>query len=268
MGAALAATGAELQRGAELAALGGCASCHTAPGGPPMGGGYALPTAFGTFHGPNISPDPTHGLGGWTREDFVRAMRRGRAPDGRHYYPAFPYASYTRMTDADLDALWAWLQAVAPVAQADLPHELTRFERRGVLAFWKLLELDVGPLPEDPGVDPELARGRYLVDAVGHCGECHTPRNGIGGMKARHYLAGTTAEPEPGPNITPHADGLVGWTFDDWMTLLSLGMLPEGDVVGGEMGRVVREGTAPLSEADRRAIARWMMEGVEGRAGP
>ncbi len=195
-------------------------------------------------------------------------MRRGRSPEGEHYYPAFPYPSYTKMDEADLAHLWAWLRELPPIAKPNLPHELTRYKRRGPLAFWKLLELERGPLPEDPELDLELARGRYLVEAVGHCGECHSPRNRIGATRARHELAGSDADPEPGPNITPHAEGLASWTVEDWQTFLSLAMTPDGDFVGGEMGRVVREGTAPLSEADRRAIARWMVEGVEPRPDP
>ncbi len=111
-----------------------------------------------------------------------------------------------------------------------------------------------------------MVRGAYLVDVVGHCGECHTPRNRIGGLLGRAYLAGSEEEPEPGPNITPHADGADGWSIDDWLTFLEIGMKPDAEFVGGEMGRVVEEGTAILSEADRRAMARWLVDGVAPRA--
>lgn len=255
-------------RGAVVAGLAGCASCHTAPGGEPYAGGYALETAYGVFHGPNITPDPEHGIGAWSWTDFVDALRRGRSPKGQHYYPAFPYAAYTGMRDQDLVDLWAYLQTVPPVARPDEPHALTRYRKRGALAFWKLLELDKGALPVDPEVDPQLDRGRYLVEAVGHCGECHTPRNGIGGLRDRHALAGHDAPPEPGPNITPHADGLADWSLDDWETFLELGMLPDGDFVGGEMLRLVEQGTSQLSAEDRRAVARWMIEGVQPRPDP
>lgn len=255
-------------RGAVLAGLAGCEACHTAPHGTPYAGGHALHTAYGTFYGPNITPDPDQGIGRWTWADFVAAMRRGRSPQGRHYYPAFPYGSYTGMSDRDLVDLWAWLRALPADDRPDQPHELTRYRRRGALAFWKLLELKKGPLRARGDLDEELNRGRYLVQAVGHCGECHTPRSGIGGLKQRHALAGSETEPEPGPNITPHEDALGHWSLEDWLTFLELGMLPDGDLVGGEMLRLVERGTARITARDRRAIARWMMEGVEARPDP
>lgn len=244
-------------RGALLEGLAGCQACHTAEGGAPLAGGYRIETPHGDFYSPNITLDPTTGLGDWTEQDFVRAMRRGRA-DGHHLYPAFPYASYTAMTDQDLADLWAWIGSVPPTMQSSRPHELERFRWRGALAFWKLLELDRGP--RRPLDDAQLDRGRYLVDAVGHCGECHTPRNGLGGLRDRLAMAGTDDPPEPAPDIRP---ATLGWSARDWEDFLADGMTPEGDVIGGEMGRVIREGTARLSASDRAAIARWMREGVE-----
>lgn len=256
------------ERGALLAGLAGCASCHTAEGGPAYGGGYELHTPFGSFFGPNLSPDPDHGIGDWAWSDFVDAMRRGRSPEGQHYYPAFPYPSYTKMSETDLADLWAFLQTIEPVTRSDEAHRLSRFQQRGVLTWYKLLELDKGPLQPRDDLDAELNRGRYLVQAVGHCGECHTPRNRHGGLKQRQALAGSDQEPEPGPNITPHEDGLAGWTVEDWLDFLELGMTPEVEFVGGEMARLIERGTAPLPEEDRRAIARWMVEGVEPVADP
>lgn len=243
-------------RGAALAQVARCASCHTARGGEPYAGGYALETPYGTFFGTNLTPDPEHGIGAWSYDDFVAAMRRGRSPEGRPYYPAFPYGSFTRLTDDDLADLWAYLRTLPASSRPDTPHDLRfpfgwRFLNRG----YKLLEHRVGPVADDPSRSAEWNRGRYLAEAVTHCGECHTPRNAIGGLRERRLLAGHDDPPEPGPNVTP---GALSWTLDDWVDFLELGMTPDGDFVGGEMRRVVREGTALLSEADRRALAVWL----------
>lgn len=254
--------------GARWAGLGGCAACHTAEGGPAYGGGHVLDTPWGTFVGPNLSSDPVHGLGAWTFDDFRRAMRDGRAPDGRPYYPSFPYPSFTAMTDDDLADLWAFLRTVPPVDTPDAPHDIpARFRGRVRLNLWRMLAFRRGPFEAERDEDPEIARGRYLAEAIGHCGDCHTPRDTIGRPRRRHAFAGTDAPPEPSPNITPHADGLAGWTEGDVDTLLSFGMFPDGDFVGGEMLRVVQEGTAPLSASDRAAIGRWLLS-LPGRPDP
>lgn len=246
-------------RGERLAGLAGCAACHTAEDGAPFAGGHALHTDFGTFHGSNLTPDPEHGLGGWTFEDFHRAMREGKRPDGRSYYPSFPFTSFTGLTDDDLSDLWAFLQTVPADPRPDEPHDLRRgYRKRWVLGLWRTFAFRKGPFEADAD-DPVVARGEYLVDVVGHCGECHTPRSGLGALKRRRWLAGSDAEPEPAPNITPHDDGVGSWELDDWLTFLDMGMLPDGDWVGGEMARIVEEGTAPLSEADREAMARYLM---------
>ncbi|MBW2258169.1 MAG: c-type cytochrome [Deltaproteobacteria bacterium] len=214
------------EHGAVLAAVSGCASCHTTEGGDPYAGGFPIETRFGTFYGSNLTPDPEHGLGDWSEADFVRALRKGRSPDGRPYYPAFPYTSYTLLTDADLGDLWAYLQAVAPATRPAPAHQL---------------------------------KGMYRwVDAAAHCGECHTGRGGLGGLRKRRYLAGNDDPPEPAPNITPHDHGAAHWSAADWTTFLEDGMAPDGDFVGGEMRRVVREGTVLLSDEDRRAMAEYL----------
>lgn len=254
------ALGQDAEHGAQIAGLAGCAACHTAPGGETLAGGYAVVTPFGTFYGSNLTPDPDTGLGRWSFEDFVRAMRVGKSPEGRPYYPAFPYPAFSQLTDADLADLWAWLQAVAPVAQDSPPHEVVpRFRGRSLLGTWRLFSFRQGPFEPDPQRDEAWNRGAYLVRGAGHCGECHTPRNGIGGLRRGRELAGSRTEPEPGPNLTPGPGGLQGWSVDDLVTLLDMGMTPEGDFVGGEMGRIVDEGTARLSEADRRAIATYLL---------
>lgn len=243
-------------RGEVIAAVAGCASCHTIEGGEPYAGGYAIETDFGTFYGSNLTPDPTHGIGAWSSADFDEAMRRGVSPDGKPYWPAFPYTSFTRMTDRDLGDLWAYLQTLAPVAKADRPHDVDR--PRWQLRFWRRFAFtDRGAATYDSTVPGE--RGAYLVDAVGHCPECHTPRGGLGGLKRKRGMVGNPAPPEPAPDIT--AAALGDWTRSDWDTFLQLGMLPDGDFVGGEMARITQEGTARLSEADRAAMAVFLSEG-------
>ena len=135
----------DAQRGAQIANLAGCAACHTAPHGAPYAGGYALETPFGVFYGPNLTPDPDHGIGSWTQDDFTIAVRHGRSPDGTPYYPSFPYPAYSALDDEDIADLWAHLRTVAPEPTPRHPHELTRYRRRGVLFWWRLLEFTPGP---------------------------------------------------------------------------------------------------------------------------
>lgn len=238
-------------QGAVLAGLGGCASCHTQDDDAvPFGGGYAVVTDFGTFYGSNLTPH-AEGLAGWTFEDFRRAMHHGRSPEGRSYWPAFPFPSFTGMTDDDLAHLWAFLQAQQPVDRANRDHDVGG---RWRLPFWRLLAFSAGPRVEPD--DPVLARGAYLVNHVGHCGECHTPRSGIGRLKWRHHdLEGTDEGPHAGPSLT---DGLTDWDDDDLGLFFTMGMLPDGDFAGSGMGTVVYEGTAKLTEADRSAIIAWL----------
>ena len=254
------ASAADPERGAAIAALAGCASCHTAEGGPAYAGGHAVETPFGTFYGTNLTPDPEHGLGSWTEADLARALRHGRGPDGTRYWPAFPFPAFTAMSDQDVADIWAHLQAQAPVAQADRPHEVSR--GRWQLGLWRPLAFRPrGPLDLDLG-DPTLERGAYLVHAVAHCGECHTPRGSIGGTRDRRFLGGSDLPPEPGPNLTPHPGALGAWTLgpEAAASLATSGMTAEGDWVGGQMMRVVEDGTAPLSDGDRRAMAMYLMQ--------
>ncbi len=247
----------DAERGERLAGLAGCAACHTAEDGAPLAGGYELDTRFGTFYGSNITPDPEHGIGGWSFEDFERAIREGRNPDGLNYWPAFPFTSFTWMTDRDLRDLWAWLQSVPPSDTPSRPQE-PRKRFAGMLGLWRGFVFPrnaQGPWPLDTS-DP-VDRGEYLGTALAHCGECHTPRTSIGKLKPRRPLAGTNEPPEPAPNITP---GALDWSADDWDTFLTLGMTPEGDFVGGEMYRVVEEGTAKLSDEEREALITWLLQ--------
>ena len=269
IGAPALATGAgaadgdgRLAQGAYLFAAGGCANCHSVAGKPPLSGGPALKTPFGTFYGPNITPDPEHGLGSWREADFVAAMRAGRMPDGGHYFPAFPYTSFTFMTDSDLGAVWAYMRTLPPAPTPRRAHDLDPpFGWRFLMAAWKWLNFESGPFSPDPAHSAEERRGAYLVAAVGHCGECHTPRNVIGGLRRGRWLGGNPAGPdgEKVPNITPAKKTRIGeWSVDDIASYLELGIDPDGDVVGGPMEEVVRNATSRLTGADRRAIAIYL----------
>lgn len=232
----------DAQRGEVLGGLAGCEACHTAPEGQPCAGGHRVQTDFGTFVGPNLTPDPEHGLGQWTQADFYRAMRKGRGPHGTRYWPAFPFTSFTGMREAELDDLWAWLQSLPPSDRPDEPHEISR--GRGQLVLWR-------PLVFHPrGPDASWSQGEYLVRAVGHCGECHTPRGSLGGLQERKHFQGS-------PGLGPPIHDLE-WSAEEWADFLDSGMTPDYDIPGGEMGRVIRDGTARLSEGERRAMAEWL----------
>jgi mono/diheme cytochrome c family protein len=253
-----------VKRGEYLFHAGGCLGCHTdvKNQGAPLAGGRALATPFGTFYGPNITPDPQHGLGSWREADFVRAMRRGERPDGANLFPVFPYTSFTKINDADLKDLWAYLRTVPAAATPNKPHEVDfPFGFRPALTIWKWLNFTPGAFRPDPARSAELNRGAYLVEALAHCGECHTPRNLTGGLDTARAFAGTPDGPEGErvPNITPHPEtGLGKWSPADIADLLTQGMTPDGDFVGGSMGEVVRNTTGKLGNADIRAIAAYL----------
>ena len=234
--------------------------------GAPLAGGRRLKTPFGDFIGPNITPDPDHGIGGWTLADFTRALREGVSPAGDPYYPAFPYTSFSRMDEEDIADLWAWLQTVEPADTPNAEHELDfPYGWRWLTGVWRALYFSLGDF--DAG-DPPAAveeddrenwkRGAYLVRVLGHCGECHTPRGGLGAMDYDLFLAGNAAGPEgaPVPNITPdRATGIGGWSLADIIGYLEIGMDPDGDFAGGAMADVIDHTTGKLTSADRRAIA-------------
>ena len=252
-----------LARGRYLAAAAGCENCHTdrEGGGPALAGGPAIDTPFGRFHAPNITPDPATGIGRWRETDFLRAMRYGVGPGGRHLYPVFPYTSYTGMTDTDLRALWVWLRSVPAVRRATPPHERPWWLARPLLVPWKALYLRPGPFRPDPARSAQWNRGAYLVQAVAHCGECHTPRDALGGLRRDRWLAGNPDGPEGEavPNITPaRRTGIGRWSEADLLDFFQTGMLPDGDYVGSVMADVVDYGLARLSEADRRAIVAYL----------
>jgi mono/diheme cytochrome c family protein len=242
--------------GERLFHAGGCASCH----GADLAGGMELATAFGTFRVPNISPEPEVGIGSWTILEFLNAMQRGVSPQGKHYYPAFPYASYARMSLSDLVDLKSYLDSFEPVRNSVAGHELGLpwSIRRGI-GLWKLSYLDDEPVLQVPSDDEFLERGRYLVEAVGHCGECHTPRDRFGGLRRERWLAGGPSPDGEGrvPNITAHGDGLAEWSTRDIERYLGSGFTPDYDTVGGSMARV-QENLARLPATDRAAIAAYL----------
>lgn len=255
----------ELARGRYLVHAGGCLSCHTAEHADavPLAGGRALPTPFGTFYAPNITPDPDTGIGGWSVDDVVRALKRGRAPDGSLYYPAFPYPSYAGMSDGDARAIGAYLLSLPPAPSARATHELPWYLRwRPLVAAWNALNFDPQPFVPDPARDELWNRGAYLVRHLGHCGECHTPRTRLGGIDRERELAGNPAgiDGDPVPNITPHAgDGIGRWTRQDLELFLEIGMLPDGDFAGASMSAVIDDNTARLTPEDRQAIAAYLL---------
>lgn len=262
-GAAIAASSAG--RGAYIFRAAGCRSRHTdvRNKNPALAGGRALKTPFGAFYCPNISPDPAHGIGGWSDADFIRALREGVAPDGSHYFPVVPYTSYSGMSEQDTLDLKAYLFSRPPVARANRPHEIGfPFGWRLPLSFWKLLYFTPGPLAPDPARSAGWNRGRYLVRALAHCGECHTPRGWLGAADIAMEFAGAVDGPEGGsiPNITPDKEtGIGGWPSDDIVLLLKTGITPNGDVVGDLMGEVVEHGTSRLGPKDLRAIAQYFL---------
>lgn len=252
--------GEELARGELLFHIGGCTNCHTARDGPFLAGGDPLETPFGTFWAPNITPDLETGVGRWSEDDFLRAMRYGKALDGSPYYPAFPYTSYARMSDSDLRALWAYLRTVSPVRRANPPHELSfPYNLRWSLHLWQWAFHDPTPLAPDPAKSEAWNRGAYLVEGPGHCAECHTPRTFWGTLDHSRAYAGGRLGKEVIPNITSDPDKGIGkWTTNDLVGLLLIGIKPDGDFVGGDMAKVVRNGTAKLPDSDREAIAVYL----------
>ena len=265
---ALPARAADLGNGERVFWAGGCASCHASPVNGKrakgdaklkLGGGETLVPPFGLFHGPNISPH-ANGIGGWSTLDFVNAMQRGVSPDGRHYYPSFPYTSYARMDLRDVVDLKAYLDTLPPVEGVVGPHELgfPWSVRRGI-GLWKRLYLDASPVARVAGADPAVLRGGALVEGAGHCGECHTPRDRFGGLDTSRWLAGAPNPDGKGriPNITPGGKSLASWSAADIAYYLESGFTPDFDTVGGSMV-AVQENLAKLSAADRAAIAAYL----------
>ncbi len=261
------ATGQEsppVERGAYLFwAAGGC-SCHTdvKNQGAFMAGGRPIATPFGTIYSTNITPDPKTGIGAWSDEDFLRAMTLGVGPSGVQYFPVFPYTSFTRMTRQDVLDLKAYLFSIPPIAQANKTPDLQApFSWRFGVRVWKWLYFQSGALQSEPDQSPQWNRGAYLVQALGHCGECHTPRDLMGGLQKDRRHAGTVDGPdgELAPNITPDAGtGIGSWSPADVVWFLQMGLKPDGDDTQGLMSELIETGYSHLSEADLGAIAAYI----------
>lgn len=266
---ALGAHQPNLDNGKTMFFAGGCASCHATPGQQDrtrLGGGLGLKSPFGTFYVPNISPDPKDGIGKWSEAEFVTAMVKGTSPDGRHYFPAFPFTSYRLMSTSDLRDLFAFIKTLPAVQGRVRDHDVPfPFNIRRSLGGWKLLFLESAAFQPDPSKSAEWNRGAYLVNGPGHCAECHSPRNILGGLDSSNRFAGGPNPEGEGwvPNITQAR--LKDWSEGDFIDLLATGMTPEGDSVGSTMTPVIRN-TSQLSPEDRKAMAVYLksLAPVEG----
>jgi mono/diheme cytochrome c family protein len=259
-----------LDNGRTMFNIGGCVSCHAVPNRDPdkvdrsrLGGGLALTSPFGTFYVPNISPDPKDGIGNWSEANFVTALWKGTSDYGSNLYPAFPYTSYQHMQLNDVRDLFVYLKTLPPVAGRVRRHDLAfPFNERRLLGGWKLLFLHGGPFEPDRSRSAQWNRGAYLVNGPGHCAECHSPRNLLGGIIESERFAGGPAPDDSGwvPNITPiglkRSDEV--WSEKDIATFLGDGMMPSGDFAGSSMAEVIRN-TSSLTADDRAAIAAYLV---------
>jgi mono/diheme cytochrome c family protein len=268
-----------IEQGRYLATAGDCISCHTPPRGAAFAGGLPLSTPFGVIYSANITPDPATGIGAWSEKQLARALHEGIAADGRHLYPAFPYTAYTRISDADVHALYAYLRSLKPVRYTPPPNEMHfPFSFRGLLAGWNLLYLEPGRYAADPAKSAEWNRGAYLVEGLGHCGACHTPRNRLGGERTSEALAGSEYLDEvsdeviddhltpmgeqivrrwSAANLTQASTGLAAWTVDEIAAYLKSGHNARAAAFG-PMSLVIANSTSHLNAADIRAMAVYL----------
>jgi mono/diheme cytochrome c family protein len=262
-----------LANGQVIFNAGGCSSCHAVPGQPDrlkLGGGLAIPSPFGTFYAPNISPDPVDGIGRWTEADFVTALTKGISPEGTHYFPAFPYTSYQHAKVEDVRDLFAYLKTLPKVIGKVRDHDLPfPFNIRRNVGIWNLLFADGKPFAANATRSTQWNRGAYLVNSFGHCAECHSPRNFLGGItEAQRFAGGPNLEGEGWvPNITQK--GLGDWSEKDIAYFLQTGETPDNDSASGAMARVIKN-TSQLPAADRAAMADYLKElpAVEGPPRP
>ncbi|RVQ76561.1 c-type cytochrome [Sinorhizobium medicae] len=265
----------DLSNGERVFWAGGCASCHAAPDTTDNGasddsaadekrlllaGGRSLKSPFGTFYPPNISPDETAGIGTWTLAEFGDAMTRGVGRDGGHLYPSFPYGSYIRMTAKDVNDLWGFMQTLPKSGNTTPQHDLAfPYKIRPAIGVWKFFYLTDEPRARINTADTKLARGQYLVEGPGHCGECHTPRDALGGFEEARWLTGAPNPEGEGriPDITPASKSVGGWSASDIASYLETGFTPDFDTVGGSMVEV-QKNMAKLPASDRDAIAAYL----------
>ncbi len=251
-----------VERGEYLLYAGGCISCHTEDSDEavPLAGGRAMETPFGTFYSPNITPDAATGIGNWSDDEFVSAFWEGVSPEGEHYFPAFPFTSYTGVSREDLLAIKAYLFSLEPVRYESKEHDLAWYmSTRLAAGAWKELNFDSARFAPDTTQDEQWNRGAYLVRHLGHCGECHTPRSSLGVVQRDLEMAGSRLGDERIANITQHrVDGIGRWSTSDIEYFLDIGMLPDGDFAGSSMGDVIEDNTSKLTRADRLAIAAYL----------
>jgi mono/diheme cytochrome c family protein len=249
-----------VKRGEYLARAGDCIACHTSDSGRPFAGGVAIGTPFGTIYTPNITPDPDTGIGQWSDADFLRAMHEGIGKAGERLYPAFPYPSYTKATDRDVLAIRAYLNTVAPIHFTPPANELTfPFNQRWLMFFWNLFNFDEGRFVPDPKQSAEWNRGAYLVDGLAHCGECHTPRNFMQGLKSHERFSGAVQAGWHAFNITPDkVSGIGNWSAAEVAAYLATGVAQGRANAAGPMAQVVEDSTQYLSGEDLRSIAVYL----------
>jgi mono/diheme cytochrome c family protein len=259
--AARSAVPAQVERGKYLAQAGDCIACHTVPGKPIFSGNRALPTPFGTLYAPNITSDPKTGIGKWTAAEFYKMMHTGRSRDGSLLYPAMPFASYTKVTREDSDAIFAYLLSVPPVAQQNRPHEMRfPYNNRSLLIGWRTLYFEEGEYKPDKNKSAEWNRGAYLVQGLGHCAMCHTPINILGGSSEAKAFQGGLIPLQNwyAPSLTSNKEaGLGDWDLKDIMDLLQVGVSKRG-VVFGPMAEVTYNSLQYLSDDDVRAMAVYL----------
>lgn len=247
-----------IARGKYLTRAADCAACHTSADGAPFAGGVPLKSPFGTFYGTNITPDKTNGIGGWTAEEFYRALHDGIAPD-KALYPAMPYTSYRQMTRADSDAIYAYLMSVKPAAVPNRKHDLSfPYNVRTAMRAWDWMFLK-DTLPDaSKGQSADWLRGRYLANALGHCAECHTPRGTFGQLDKAKPLGGAALARIAAPDLTPEALAARGWTVKDLQTFFGTGIAPQGSAFG-EMYPVVHLSTQYLTPDDLRSLSTYLL---------
>jgi mono/diheme cytochrome c family protein len=252
---------AEIERGRYLVAAGDCAACHTNERGQPFAGGLAVPTPFGTIYSTNITPDGETGIGNWTSDEFYRAMHEGMAPGGEHLYPAFPYPWYTKLTRQDVDAIRSYLATLAPVHQENKPTELPwPFSVREAMAGWNALYFKEGTFRSNPQKTAEWNLGAYLVEGLGHCGACHSPKNFAGAPKRDKAFQGGYGENWYATSLGGDLhDGLGQWSEQDIVQYLKTGVNKRAAAFG-PMAEVVHDSTQQLDDKDLHAIAVYLKD--------